>query len=75
MRIHRTPDEQREASRLTAARTIRLFGRRDRFTPSSGNVWRDLGFPDADERQAEANRLIAAMRAERERLALRPEYV
>lgn len=49
--------------------------RRVRFTPSSGNVWRDLGFPDADERQAEANRLIAAMIAEREQLALRPEDV
>ena len=49
--------------------------RRTRFTPSSGNVWRDLGFPDADKRQAEADRLIAAMRAEREWLALRPEDV
>lgn len=49
--------------------------RRTRFTPSSGNVWRDLGFPDADERLAEANRLIDAIRADRERLALRPEDV
>lgn len=52
-----------------------LRARRVRFTPSSGNVWRDLGFPDADERRAEADRLIDAIRADRERLALRPEDV
>lgn len=50
-------------------------GTGERFVPSSGNVWRDLGFPDADERQAEADAMIDAIRAERTRKALRPEYV
>jgi hypothetical protein len=66
---------EEEMARIWATRRPRWGRSPERFTPSSGNVFRDLGLPNADELLAEADAKIEAMRAERERKALRPEYV